>query len=348
MLSCAVCNISICSVYYFKQHLLTKNHIANLAKQSNPIPANQLAKIQDNLNTNIEPLTENKQSKSPNYCCKYCSKNYYSNYNLKRHYDTCKKFADYMATEKQKLIRQNMIDNVEDSITHQSYPIDTSIQPINIIINNNITNNNNILNGNVNVALINNTNVVDKEAEFYEFWKKNRVNPVGFENLDMLNNQAIADKIHGCGLNAFIAYIKEVYSNKDNHNVGLFNKRDKLVKYIAANGNVEITTLQKMLDMLVMNNIDGLDMFLDRKDISIRKSYKNIIDKLKFIHEQDGDNPYLEKYIKELYLIILNISQSALGKITELENALANTSNELALAKSGLVIPRTDFRTIVP
>jgi len=44
----------------------------------------------------------------------------------------------------------------------------------------------------------------------------------------------------------------------------------------------------------------------------------------------------------------LNISQSALGKITELENKLTNTSNELALAKSGLVIPRTDFRTIVP
>ena len=344
MLSCNVCNISICSVYYFKQHLLTKNHIANITKQhqqSNPV--NQLALIQANdSNTHNNQITGNKTNNNPNYCCKYCSNSYYSNYNLKRHYDTCKKFAEYMTTEKRKIMHQNMIDGGMCNVSLQS-GADTIVQPINIIINNNITNNNNILNGNLNVAFCNS---VDKNTEFYDFWKGNKVNPVGFENMEMLNNQAIADKIHGAGLNAFMEYIKAIYSNKDNHNVSIYNKRDKLVKYISANGNVEITTLNKILDMLVMNNIDGLDMFLDRKDISIRQSYKNIIDKLKFIHEQDGNNPYLEKYIKELYLIILNISQSALSKITELENMLANTSNDLLLNKEGLQIPRTNFRTV--
>jgi hypothetical protein len=330
-------------VYYFKQHLLTKNHIANLTKQNKSNSDNQQTLIPINSNTVNEQLIETKQSKGPNYCCKYCSNSYYSNYNLKRHYETCKKFAEYMATEKKKLIRQNMIDNIVENIKIHVPSIDTNDQPINIIINNNIVNN--TLNGNLVVAI---SNSVDKEQEFYEFWNTVNVNPVGFEDTEMLSKQEIADKIHGGGLNAFIAYVRAVYSNKKNHNVGLFNKREKLVKYITANGDVEITTLNKMLDLLVMNNIDGLDVFLDRKDISIKKSYKNIIDKLKFIHEQDGENPYLEKYIKELYLIILNISRSALAKISELETTLTTTGNELALKQSGLVIPRTDYRTIVP
>jgi hypothetical protein len=343
MFVCSICGIALSTVYKFKQHILTKNHIANLAKQPNFNSPNKIEIIPETSNTNTEQLIETKQSKSPNYCCKYCSNSYYSNYNLKRHYETCKKFAEYMATEKKKLIRQNMIDNIVDNIQIQAHSIDTNDQPINIIINNNIVNN--TLNGNLVVAI---GNSVDKEQEFYEFWNTVNVNPVGFEDTGMLSKQEIADKIHGGGLNAFVEYVRAVYSNKKNHNVGLFNKREKLVKYITANGDVEITTLNKMLDLLVMNNIDGLDVFLDRKDISIKKTYKNIIDKLKFIHEQDGENPYLEKYIKELYLIILNISRSALAKISKLETMLTNTSNELALAKSGLVIPRTDYRTIVP
>jgi hypothetical protein len=345
MFPCSICDISISTVYKFKQHILTKSHIANLAKQSKPNQGNQLVQIQDTHGIGSQLTTENTNPNKTKYCCKYCSNSYYSNYNLKRHYDTCKQFIEYIEKEKQKLIRLNMIDNIINDVSNQTPQSDTSsiAPPINIIINNNITNN--TINGNVNVAIC---NTVDKEHEFYDFWKTNKVNPVGFENTDMLNNQAIADKIHGGGLNAFIEYIKVVYSNKENHNVGIYNKREKLVKYIAANGNVEITSLDKILDLLVMNNIDGLDVFLDRKDISIRQSYKNIIDRLKFIHEQDGENPYIEKYIRELHLILLNISQSALSKITALESALNDASDELALKKSGLVVPKTDYRISVP
>jgi hypothetical protein len=338
MFTCCVCNIELSSVYKFKQHVLTKTHISKLSvkqhslNEPNTVAISQLAQSTNNLvTTNV--------IKTPSVC-KYCDKKYSTIYNLKRHYDTCKPFIQFMENEKNKIIN-DISNGVCNTNNLSGLPTLNNGTPINIVINN-ITNNN-TLNGDLNISV---TNTINKEDEFYEFWKHNKVNPVGFENTEMLNNQAIADKIHGNGLNAFMEYIKAVYSNTENHNVTIYNKRDKLVKYISANGNIEITTLNKILDMLVMNNIDGLDVFLDRKDISIKKSYKNIIDKLKFIHEQDGDNPYLETYIRELYLIILNISTSALTKITALEKALNNTSDELSMVKSKLVVPRTDFRTV--
>jgi len=98
-----------------------------------------------------------------------------------------------------------------------------------------------------------------------------------------------------------------------------------------------------MLDLLVMNNIDVLDKFLDDKDIPIRKTYQSIIEKLKLIHEQDGDNPYLPKYLEALRLILLNISKSALDKITEFETIIANDVEQLE-KRNSLLVPRTDFR----
>jgi len=61
----------------------------------------------------------------------------------------------------------------------------------------------------------------------------------------MLKQKDIADRIHGNGLNAFIELIKVVYADTQNHNVALYNKREKLVKYLNANGDVEITTFRK-------------------------------------------------------------------------------------------------------
>lgn len=134
-----------------------------------------------------------------------------------------------------------------------------------------------------------------------------------------------------------------LYSDKKNHNVAVYNQREKLVKYLTVLGKIKITSLDKMLSDLVMNCIDGLDRFLDRKDLSIKQCYKNIIDKLKFMHEQDGENPYIDKYTEALKLVILNISSSALENMTAIDKAIARDIEQLR--KNGnLVIPRIDLR----
>ena len=86
-----------------------------------------------------------------------------------------------------------------------------------------------------------------------------------------------------------------------------------------------------------------MDKFLDDNTITIKKTYKNVIDKLKEIHQQDGDNPYFTKYLAALRLVLLNISKSALAKITEFENIITNDMTELEKVK-GLSIPSTALR----
>ena len=335
MLKCAACNVTANSVCNFRTHLATKKHILNVER----LERSQL--IVDTtpiINMNNRSILEDKQETISKYTCKCCKKELSSNFNLKRHIKKCEK-AQQLINNNAVNIIDNLLGGKIDKLLLESK------QPINIVINN-ITNNTNN-NTNTNTNNINN-NVIQFQStddEYYNFWKGRKVNPVGFENTDMLKNKEIADRIHGGGLNAFVELIKAVYSHAQNHNVALFNRREKLVKYINSSGEIEITTLQKMLDLLVMNNIDVLDNFLDDKDIPIRKTYKNIIDKLKFIHEQDGDNPYLPKYLEALRLILLNISKSALDKITEFENVITNDVAELE-KKNSLLVPRTDFRLV--
>jgi hypothetical protein len=339
MFKCAVCDVSANSVCHFRTHLATKKHILNVEKhkQSQLIVDSSANKVD---NTQSDNAVDIKEVESK-YVCKCCNKVLSSKFNLKRHLKTCDEVRELLNNKKEDFINELVNDVLNNKV-------DKSLldgkQPINIVINN-ITNNNNTNNNNTNNTN-NNVNVLQIQSpddEYYQFWKERNINPVGFENLDMLSKTDIADRIHGSGLNAFMELIKVIYSNSQNHNVALYNKREKLVKYLNSNGEIEITTMQKMLDLLVQNNIDVLDKFLDDKDITIRKTYKSVIDKLKFIHEQDGDNPYFPKYVEALRLILLNISKSALEKIADFEQAITKDLNELEKMKN-LTVPRTDLR----
>ena len=64
---------------------------------------------------------------------------------------------------------------------------------------------------------------------------------------------------------------------------------------------------------------------------------------INFIHEQDGDNPYIDKYIDALKLVILNISSSALENMTAIEKVITQDFTEME--KNGrLVVPRSELR----
>ena len=349
MFNCDLCDVSSTSIGNFRKHLNTQKHKDAVEKQKLDVQISvgtQIVSIptinQTQLVNNDTPeqsLTKSPKSpKSPkSHICKCCKKSYYSIYTLKRHYKICKN-AQQLISENTMDIIDNLLDKTATSEEKQN---------ITIIINNNnntnnTNNNTNNINNNLNIEL-SQDDPDNKYAAFYELWSRYNVNPFGYENFDMLDNQAIADRIHGGGLNAFMEFIAVLYSDKKNHNVALYNQREKLIKYLNATGKVKITSLEKMLNDLVMNCIDGLDKFLDRKDISIKKSYKNIIDKLKFIHEQDGANPYINKYIDALKLVILNISSSALENMTAIEKVI--TQDFAEMEKNGrLVVPRSELR----
>ena len=335
MFKCIYCDTDVASPSHYKAHLATSKHKRNYILSTNVINTQQDDSNMTNKLKHIIELNNTTQLPKKTFICKCCNKSLASKFSLDRHYRVCQ--------SAQTLIKTNTIDIIDNLLDNK---IDKSLldgkQPINIVINN-ITNNNNTNNTNNNTNNVNVLQIQSPDDEYYQFWKERNINPVGFENLDMLTKTDIADRIHGSGLNAFMELIKVIYSDSQNHNVALYNKREKLVKYLNSNGEIEITTMQKMLDLLVQNNIDVLDKFLDDKDITIRKTYKSVIDKLKFIHEQDGDNPYFPKYVEALRLILLNISKSALEKIADFEQAITKDLNEIEKIKN-LTVPRTDLR----
>jgi hypothetical protein len=339
MFNCDLCDVSSTSIGNFRKHLNTQKHKDAVEKKKLDVQlsvSTQIVSIPIVRQTQLVNNDTSDQSLTKSHICKCCKKTYYSIYTLKRHYKICK--------NAQQLISENTMDIIDNLLDKTASNEDK--QNITIVINNNnnITNNTNTnnINNNLNIEL-SQDDPDAKYAAFYELWSRYNVNPFGYENFDMLDNQAVADRIHGSGLNAFMEFISVLYSDKKNHNVALYNQREKLIKYLNATGKVKITSLEKMLNDLVMNCIDGLDKFLDRKDISIKKSYKNIIDKLKFIHEQDGDNPYIDKYIDALKLVILNISSSALENMTAIEKVITQDFTEME--KNGrLVVPRSDLR----
>ena len=109
MFDCTICDISISTVYKFKQHLLTKTHIAKIAKQSNPNPSNQI--VLDNTKLNL--ATPNQLPK-PKFICKCCKKEVSSKFNLKRHIETCEEVKIHLQNRQQDMINEFVNDIITD------------------------------------------------------------------------------------------------------------------------------------------------------------------------------------------------------------------------------------------
>lgn len=319
---CIICNVSLCSITSYRNHCSSNSHIKTL----DIVRQQQLKKNkQSQANSQIESFN-----------CNYCDKSYCSKGNLTRHKKTCVEFKSL----KDKYIKNidKLIDSDLEINKFESYKnkLPQPSNPPNITINiqQNITNNT--------ANVVNNIEITADEF-FNDFWKQADIRPMGFEDLSGLDSQEIADKIHGFGLNCFVEFINQVYKNEVNHNIALFNKREKLVKYIHKSGEIKIDSLVSVMSAVLMNLIDYLDTYLERQDITIKPQFLAIIQKLKEIHMLE-ENPNLERYNTHLYNRLLNITTSSLKKM---KNYDSKTAAELSdsLKKLTLTIPRTDSRT---
>lgn len=204
MFTCKYCYTNYSTYNHYKTHISTKKHYENLTKMQSLTNNQQSA-------TNISQITlvpesDQQSTKLESFKCKCCNKILASKFSLKRHYKICK--------SAQNLIDENtmdIIDNLLESKLDKSMSNDK--QNITIVINNNNTNNinnNNInntnnTNNNVNIEL-SHDDTDDVYAPFYGLWNKHNVNPFGYEDLSMFDDQAIADRIHSDGLNAFMEF----------------------------------------------------------------------------------------------------------------------------------------------
>ena len=323
---CVICNVNLCSLTSYRNHCSSKSHIteAGIVKK-----------------TTIVELPDNKHNE---FNCKYCDKSYCNKSNLTRHKKKCQNFLNL----KERYIKN--IDILIDKDIQINNSIVESINPTrptkpNNNLQNNITINvqQNITNNIINAENITNNIEITPDEIFNNFWQESGVRPVGFEDLSGLDSQEIADKIHSFGVNCFVEFLTQIYKNTLNHNISLYNKREKLVKYIHKSGEVKIDTLVSVMSSVLMNLVDYLDTYLERNDIQIKPQYVSNIKKLKEIHALE-DNPQLESYNTHLYNRILNFSNSGSQRIKEFEQKLKLELFE-KLKELELNIPRTDSRT---
>jgi hypothetical protein len=317
-LKCVVCNISLCSITSYRNHCSSNAHLKKLdifhKQQQNNTQLHQNPK---NVSENVE------------LNCSYCSKSYCSKGNLTRHKKTCVEL---------KLLKEKYIKNIDKVIDAD---LETKLR--NAVANNDAQAGNV---GNITINIQQNiTNNIEISGEdfFYDFWKKAGIRPMGFEDLSCLDSQEIADKIHGFGLNCFVEFINQVYNNEVNHNIAVFNKRDKLVKYIHKSGEIKIDSLSSVMSSVLMNLVDYLDSYLEREDIVIKPEFLSIIKKLKEIHILEA-NPNLERYNTHLYNRLLNITTSSLKKMKNYDSKIAAELSD-SLRKLAGTKARTDSRT---
>lgn len=355
MFECIICKIKISTFFNYRKHIATKTHIRNLATINNSTNIqviddtrlnniSEVSVIDDTIpnNTNNELLVNQTDSqinqdnqleippnKTSKNICKCCNKSFASGFSLKRHIPKCSNVQILLSD----------VGNVSAIADYFKKSNEQQPSNVTIIVNNNTINN--TLNGDLNIT-VGNPSADEIYDNFINYWKLMGSNPFGFEDTKMLEDQRIYDDVHASGLKAYKAYIKHVYSNTANHNVALYNKREKLCKYLISKGEISIVSLDSILIEMVMNNLDSLDAFLDRKDIPIKPQYRKMIDKLKEIHMIDGENPYLKEYIAEMRMVLLNTSDSALKNIQKFHDGMEKYTLEHGSKK--IIVPSTDKR----
>ena len=242
------------------------------------------------------------------YQCGGCGKQLANKSNLNRHERNCTEAIEL----KDKLFTKHKTQN-------QNHKPDKAHKPLgNITININIDNSKNT-----------NTNNTQN------IWNHLSVNPFGYEDISILQNKQVINKIHGRGMNAFDELLHQIYSLPSNRNIAITNQRKNLAKYINSKGEVKITDQERLLNDLVMNHIDILDEFLAKTITEIEPQYKRTIDTLMKQHDLE-DNPNIARYISFAYFLMLNITEDGLKNIGKFKKTVDEyiTKNLLPAANS--------------
>jgi len=237
------------------------------------------------------------------YQCTGCSKQFANKSNLNRHEKTCSDanelkeelFAKHKKGTKPTAARSNKKEHKQLG---------------NITININIDNSQNTNSNNI-----------------QNIWNQLNMNPFGYEDISILQNKQVIDKIHGRGMNAFDELLNQIYSLPSNRNIAITNQRKNLAKYINANGEVKITDQEKLLNDLVMNHVDILDEFLAKTIKEIDPRYKLTIDTLMKQHDLE-ENPNIARYISFAYFLMLNITEDGLKNIGKFKKAVDEYINK--------------------
>jgi len=210
-------------------------------------------------------LVDNINSPPNVYKCIACRKEYTQKNNLYRHYKTCTIYTEAKKLNKTTtttmenaihLIKQKyfkkiipaIISNINNTDSQTQYK-SVSNNQIEQNITNNITINNNITIGT---------------------WKTiNYVRPFLHENLDVLDDEKNIEAIVASGYNAVNTLIDIVYSQPENNNIQIINRRKNFVRTIDANGEIIIIRFNEACEKLAYKFLNKTDELMDKNSAKI-------------------------------------------------------------------------------
>ncbi len=259
--------------------------------------------------------------------CPKCNKEFQSQYNLNRHSKSaCKtnRVKDLLSEPE----GQSMMERLLEIMLKNSHGNTTNCN------NGNTTNNNHgTINNNTENNLSTNNNLTLNQNI--------QVNSFGSETLDHISEDRIISILKK-GLGAVPALFEAILENPENMNAYISDKRNQKVTYKNRDGKIAIEDLKRIANMAATDNIDRIDVFLDKYHDKLSKKDKTILrllDAQGFVfpgEEQDEedsmqDEAEFDKYherCEERIIDLLEVNKKRMSK--RLKQYIAN----LALTES--------------
>jgi len=299
--NCNICGFSTKIKTNYLQHLKTKKHIKNVKNygivfadslQNPPKPSKNPPKPSDfggkkctniferTISKNINPyiFSKLKNTEPEIFYCKYCSKSFSRQDNLKRH-------MDYRCKEKHKMSNESIFkDLYEKEVKEKELFMEEHKKHVEKLLDKvgYTTINNNCNNTRTTTQTNNQTNV--------------QLNNYGQENLEMLTDKYMRKMII-YPYTAIPKMIKKIHFNDkfpENRNIRMLNKKDNKLQ-IRNNNKWEYVNKKETLESLINDKNYQLDRYYEENRDSFEHKYQNRFDGFqgKIMH----DDKVLNKHI---------------------------------------------------
>ena len=145
------------------------------------------------------------------------------------------------------------------------------------------------------------------------------------------------------GYHAFKLMAEMIYSQSENKNIQIMNRRKNFLKILTVDGDVKVVKAKSTYEALVSKIINVVDAFIDASEPLLKENpkYRAGIEALKKSHNWEGEgNSRYDEYQGYIELIIENISNESAIKLIQ----FANDVNEILAAGGQLNLNKESFK----